>query len=239
MRFAARIFNRKSVHNIYALMSRSGDTVSQDDMLVCMQDVAHAAAALQLLFLALVLFAGAPGLYTEKMGLMYISDNFCTKTVLGTFFMLCTIPTWVLLACSVAMEKDPWKRGLILWVISIPLPMGLGIVFFTLCRNPVLHYIYVNLFVTSVGFVHLAVAYTALHLEFLQTYFLLLSCTAACAACFVVLAFFEQTPSTERDAAVILEYLAVVGFIILNGLSTDRIREHLKKRPLEEAPGNT
>lgn len=221
---------------MFTFLAVPGCKVPIDEMLAFMQDVAHVSAFMQMLFLVLVLFAGAPGVYVDGTGMMFISDNFCTKTATATLFMLSTLPTWVLLACSVALESNPHIRRLLIWVISIPLPVGIGIVLFSLCKTPTLHYVYVNIFVASVGFVHLAVAYTALHVQFLQTYYGLLVCTALCAACFVVLALFEHTPSTERNVAVILEYLAVAGFIILNGFTTDRVREHMYRH---DKPDNT
>ena len=155
------------------------------------------------------------------------TDLITTPTSL---FMISTLPTWILLTCSIALQSQS-RRAKILGVISLPLPIGLGIVFFSICDIPNMHYVFVNIFVLSVGVVHVIVATTAGHINFLQSYFVLLVGTAIFGLCFLVLAFTSHGPSMQRDIAVILEYLAVTGFIVLNSLVTDRVREHLENRP--------
>jgi hypothetical protein len=221
-----------SIRTLQTLMFHNQRHVEHAEMLMFLRDVSIASAFIQSVFLTLVMLAGKPGLYTDQHGMMYVSDNFCTKSILAGCFMISTFPTWALLACSVALEKKVYygvlcKRRLILFLISTPLPLGLGIVFFSLCSNPFLHYMYVNIFVLSVAGVHLAVAGTAGHFVFLQSYFILLVATAVCGVCFVTLAVFETSPGVQRNCAVIFEYFAIVGFVILNSLSSDRIREHI------------
>jgi hypothetical protein len=106
---------------------------------------------------------------------------------------------------------------------------GLGICFFSLCETHALHYVYVNTFVGSVGCIHLALTLTTRHKEFLQAYYILLGGTTVCSLSFVLLAGIATTPGVTRNAAVSMEYLAVIGFVLLNSLSADRIKEHVRE----------
>ena len=192
-----------------------------------LRDVAFASAICQLVLLILVMFTGDPGIYQNGKGFMYICDNFCSKQTIAALFMIATIPTWVLLSCSVALETDKTRQRNVLAIISLPLPLGLGIVFFSICTTANLHYIYVNAFVASVGGVHYVVACTAGHVTFLQNYFGLLIGTAICGLVFITLAATQNEPGIARNTAVISEYMAITGFIVLNSITTDRIREHV------------
>ena len=196
-------------------------------MLDFMRDISLMSAVCQIILLVLVMFTGDPGIFQKEKGFMYISDNFCSKQHLAALFMIATIPTWALLACSVALEVDETRRKKVLALISLPLPLGLGIVFFSICTTPNLHYVYVNAFVASVGGVHYIVASTARHIVFLQTYFGLLIGTALCGLIFITLAFSQYKPGLQRNTAVIAEYLAITGFIVLNSITADRIQEHV------------
>jgi hypothetical protein len=71
------------------------------------------------------------------------------------------------------------------------------------------------------------VAATAGHFIFLQSYFIILTGSALCGVLFISLAFTAQEHTMQRNAAVIFEYLAVTGFIVLNSLAADRVREHI------------
>ena len=192
-----------------------------------MRDVALVSAICQFVLLLLVMFTGDPGIFQKERGFMYISDNFCSKQTMAALFMIATIPTWILLSCSVALEVDARRRNKVLAIISLPLPLGFGIVFFSICTTPNLHYVYVNAFVASVGGVHYVVACTAGHVTFLQNYFGLLIGTALCGLIFMTLAFSQNEPGIQRNTAVISEYLAITGFIVLNSITADRIREHV------------
>ena len=213
-------------HQMY--IHRRYQHMQRNDMLIYMRYISRVSSAVQMSLLLLVMFAGVPGLYDTDEGFMYISDNFCSSNMLAGLFMLSTLPTWSLLACSVATEQDIWKQRVSIWLIALPLPFGVGIVFFSICVNPLMHYVYVNAFIGSVGCVHLTVAYTADHFEFIQTYAFLTTTTAICGIGFMCLALFSDGPGVMRDTAVLMEYTSVIGFIILNSFSADRIREHMK-----------
>jgi hypothetical protein len=228
MQFNDTTSNINSIHTLKKLIFPIYGTIQHIEMMILIREVSIASAMLQMLLLVLVLLTGTPGIYTTDKGFMYVSDNFCTKPILAAFFMFATFPTWVILACSVSLEPDVWRRRCILTLISLPMPIGIGIVFFSLCSTPVMHYFYVNAFVVAIASVHITVASTAGHFIFIQSYFLLLVCTALCGVSFLTLAMFSTGPGTQRNAAVISEYLAVIGFIILNSLSSDRIYEHIK-----------
>ena len=196
-------------------------------MLRVMHNVARYASATQMLLLLAITFSGSPGLYRTTRGLMYISENFCTKPALGTLFIIMTLPTWTLLTCSLALEQSLWKRRSLIFIMSLPMSTGLGVVFFSLCETHYLHYLFVNTFVASVGCIHLILTLTADHVKFLQTYYILLGTTTICSLCFVLLAAVAKVPGPIRNVAVAMEYMAVVGFIILNYLAVDRIKEHI------------
>jgi len=202
---------------------------SLEDVLNKMQRIAWYSAATQMLLLLTITFSGLPGIYAPVKGLMYISNNFCTKPALGTLFIIATLPTWVLLTCSLALEPSKFKRRCLIFIMSLPMSTGLGIVFFSLCETHALHYVYVNTFVGSVGCIHLALTLTTRHTEFLQAYYILLGGTTVCSLSFVLLAGIATTPGVTRNAAVSMEYMAVIGFVLLNSLSADRIKEHVRE----------
>jgi hypothetical protein len=217
----------RPIHTISMYLHARGREIQIPQILEVFRDIAAIASLIQLVLLAFVMFTGEPGVYQEEFGLMYISDNFCKKPILAALFFISTLPSWTLLACSVALEKNIYRRNLILALIALPLPLGMGVVFFSICNNQVLHYIYVNLFVFATATVHLVITKTAGHFVFLQSYFFLLVGTSIVGAVFLLLAVGGRAPSMRRDAAVVFEYLAMSGFIILNSLSADRIREHI------------
>jgi hypothetical protein len=231
MRFMSAVYSSNSLTALRIILNQTGEKVEIVDVMCLLQDISHVAACVQIILLFMVMFVGQPGIYHEDFGFMYISDNFCNKRVLAALFMISTLPSWVILACSVSMEKDPVRRKCILWLISTPFPIGIGIVFFSLCTSPSLHYIYVNLFVGCIATVHIAVARTAGHVDFLQTYSALLIVTFVSGVIFLVLALVEKGPGAIRNVAVICEYIGVIGFILSNGLSTDRVREHVNPLP--------
>ena len=200
-----------------------------EEVLSIMQRISRYTAATQMILLLLITFSGLPGIYAPLKGLMYISNNFCTKPALGTLFIVSTLPTWVMLTCSLAMEPSNLKRRCLVFIMALPMSTGLGIVFFSLCETHALHYVYVNTFVGSVGCIHLALTLTTRHTEFLQAYYILLGGTTVCSLSFVLLAAVATAPGVTRNAAVSMEYLAVIGFVILNSLSADRIREHVRE----------
>jgi hypothetical protein len=210
----------------------TGPKVAQSDLLLLLRDIAWSTALLQLILLLLVMMVGTPGVYTTDKGFMYISDNFCTKKALSFLFILSTLPTWSLLACSISLESSVVTRTILLGFMSVPFPTGIGIVVFSLCEAPPLHYTYVNIFVGTVAVIHLTVAYTASHFEFLQYYSIIVVGTAMCGLVFLVLATMGTSIGITRDTAVIMEYISVIGFIVLNGLSVDRIQEHITKWPV-------
>jgi hypothetical protein len=201
---------------------------SIEAMLDTMQRVSRYTALIQMMLLLAITFTGTPGLYMTEMGMMYVSDNFCTKPALGTLFIIMTLPIWVVLTCSLALEPSAWKRRCLLFIMSLPTSTGLGIVFFSLCETHYLHYAYVNTFVLSVGGIHLALTLTTEHIKFLQSYYILLIGSSSFSLVFVIFAGIETGPGVARNMAVIMEYLSVVGFILLNSLSADRIREHIR-----------
>jgi hypothetical protein len=217
----------KTVKILHAYIHEPGAILTHSDILEVLNSIATLSACIQFILLCLVMFVGPPGVYQQGIGMMYISSNFCTKTVLGSFFISVTLPTWALLACSVSLEKNIRKRNIILWVISMPLPVGVGIIMFSICDTPFFHYAYVNAFVGAIALVHIVVAATARHFLFLQTYSFLLVTTALCGTGFIVFALYETGPGIQRNTAVIFEYIAVIGFITLNSMATDRIREHI------------
>jgi hypothetical protein len=217
----------KTMKLLYDCIHEPSTILTQSDMLHVLTSIATLSAWIQFIMLCLVMFVGPPGVYQEGLGLMYISSNFCTKSVLGSFFMIFTLPTWALLACSVSLVKNNRKRNMILWVISLPLPVGIGIIMFSLCDTPFFHYAYVNAFVGTIALVHIVVAATAKHFLFIQTYSFLLLTTALCGVGFVLFALIETGPGVKRNTAVVFEYISVIGFITLNSLATDRIREHI------------
>ena len=218
------------IHNVQTLKAiffTNGPKVATAQVLLTLQDVARWTSATQLFLLVLIMTIGTPGMYTTRHGFMYVSDNFCTKKVLSTAFILSTLPTWALLACSISLEQVKWKRTVMLILMAIPLPTGIGIVMFSVCEIPGIHYAYVNLFVGTIACIHITVGYTAKHFKFIQCYSILVFGSAICGLLFILLAMDENGKGTRRDTAVIMEYIAVTGFIVLNALSVDRIREHL------------
>jgi hypothetical protein len=212
-------------------------------MLRLLADVAHISALLQLSVLVLIMATGHPGIYVRGIGFMYVSNNFCHQQFLASLFIVSTLPSWALLACSVCrvglprdgqpqelgiLTKGNIRRWFTLWLLALPLPMGLGVVLFPICSTVTMHYIYVNGFVFAVGSVHLVVAYTGENIAFIRLYPVIVIGTALCGACFMVFALLEKKPSTLRDIASMLEYTAMLGFVLINSLSCDRIREHIK-----------
>ena len=217
--------------------------VHYDDMLRFLADVAHLSALLQLSVLVLIMASGHPGIYVRGIGFMYVSNNFCHQQFLASLFIVSTLPSWALLACSVCRVGMPQRgqpqtpgtlgsrnlrRWFTLWLLALPLPMGLGVVLFPICSTRIMHYVYVNGFVFAVGSVHLVVAYTGDNVAFIRMYPALVIGTALCGACFMILALFEQQRGLGRDLASMFEYAAVLGFVFINYLSCDRIREHIK-----------
>ena len=224
------IFSSNSLTALRIILNQTREKIETADAMCLLQDVSQISAFVQMVLVFMVMFVGQPGIYLTDAGFMYISDNFCNKRVLAALFMISTLPSWVILACSVALEKDPVTRKCLLLLIATPFPIGIGIVFFSLCEAPSLHYIYVNLFIGSIATVHIAVARTAGHIDFIQTYFALLVVTSVSGVIFLTLALIEKGPGVVRNVAVICEYIGVIGFILSNGLSTDRVREHLRPR---------
>ena len=209
------------------LMSSTYEPIERTELMKMIREVSIASAVLQLLLFVLVMTTGPFGFYTRHNGLMYISNNLCNSRFLSVCFMLCTLPTWFILACSVS-KVVRWKRTCILLFISIPFPMGIGVVLFDWCSNPSIHYAYVIVFVISVASVHLVVAGSANHFVFLQRYVAILVGTAIFGILFISLAMSEMGPGIHRNIAVISEYFMALGFILLNGLSVDRIYEHIQ-----------
>lgn len=218
---------RNDFKTLYAIFYYGDKTITSSEILRTLRHIAWSTSILQFCLLLTIMIIGDPGLYTSKKGFMYISDNFCTKKILSAAFMLATLPTWVLLACSISSEQIKWKRIALLVLMAIPFPTGIGIVLFSLCETPGLHYTYVNLFVATIACIHITVGYTAKHFKFIQCYSLVLFGTAVCGTLFIVFAMEENGKGLRRDSAVIMEYISVVGFIILNALTVDRIGEHL------------
>jgi hypothetical protein len=227
MQFANTLTNTPNIHTIKTLVSKTDEKITHDGMIYLTQRVSKISALLQIVILLLTMLVGAPGVYIHGEGFMYISDNFCTKRILAGLFMFTTFPSWVLLAFSVSKEKDFVRRKLLLLLISTPFPVGIGIVFFSLCTTPVLHYIYVNVFVVAIAGVHLAVARTARHFVFLQVYCVVLIGTATSGLVFLLFALSENGPGTRKNIAAISEYIAIGGFVLCNSLISDRIREHI------------
>ena len=223
--------------------STTRSRVSYTDMLRLLADVAYISALLQLTALVLVMATGNPGIYVRGQGFMYVSNNFCHQQFLAALFILFTVPSWALLACSVCRVGQPkggqpqelgilsrgnLRRWFTLWLLALPLPMGLGVVLFPICSTVTMHYVYVNGFVFAVGSVHLVVAYTGDNVAFIRMYPAIVIGTALCGACFMVFALLERGPGTLRNVATIAEYAAMLGFVLINSLSCDRIREHIK-----------
>ena len=222
------MFHIHSLVILKKLTSRMHESVSHTEVMNMIREVSIASAVLQMLLFLLIMFTGTPGIYTKRRGLMYISNNLCHTRVLSTCFMLSTIPTWVILACSVSKEIIVYRRRCTLILISIPFPLGIGIVMFDWCSNPVIHYVYVTGFVIAIALVHIVVAKTARHVNFLQSYAFLLVGTAVCGISFLAVSMSETMPGIQRNVGVISEYLTTIGFILLNSLSTDRINEHIQ-----------
>jgi hypothetical protein len=214
----------KTLYSIFAPITQK---IPAHEILRILRNVAWSTSVLQFVLLLAIMIVGNPGIYTQRHGFMYVSDNFCTKKIISVAFMLSTLPTWALLACSISLEASPWKRIFLLLLMSIPLPTGIGIVIFSLCETPSLHYAYVNLFVGTIACIHVTVGYTARHFKFIQCYSAILFGTAVCGTLFLIFAVGEVGKGIRRDSAVILEYVSITGFIILNALTVDRIGEHL------------
>jgi hypothetical protein len=222
-----RCSNRIRVMKI--VIFRTNETISLIEMSTFLRDVSQISALVQMLLLLLTMFTGIPGVYTQDKGFMFISDNFCTKQLLAGLFMVTTLPSWILLACSISLDENVVKRKMLIGLLATPFPIGIGIVFFSLCTTPVMHYVYVNLFVLTVASIHLTIALTAKHFIFLQVYSILLIGTSISGVCFMTFALITPVgrPSVERNVAVIAEYIAVSGFIVCNSLCIDRIKEHI------------
>ncbi len=212
---------------LYSIFHPLATKIPSNEILRVLRHVALSTSVLQFVLLLAIMIVGDPGIYTKRHGFMYVSDNFCTKKIISVAFMLSTLPTWALLACSISLEASPWKRIFLLLLMSIPLPTGIGIVIFSLCETPSLHYAYVNLFVGTIACIHVTVGYTARHFKFIQCYSAILFGTAVCGTLFLIFAVGEVGKGIRRDSAVILEYVSITGFIILNALTVDRIGEHL------------
>jgi hypothetical protein len=215
------------IDTLKRVVIHKGGVIERSELLMSLRDIAWGTSIIQFILLIAIMTIGSPGTYTYANGFMYISDNFCTKKLLSILFMLSTLPTWALLACSISLETSKFARTSLLLLMSIPLPAGIGIVLFSLCETPSLHYVYVNLFVGTIAFIHITVAYTASHFKFIQYYSVVVFGTTICGIIFLCLAIVTTGTGMRRDVAVIMEYLAVIGFIILNALSVDRIEEHI------------
>jgi hypothetical protein len=189
--------------------------------------VSRYTALTQFVLLSAIMFTGTPGIYTTDDGFEYISSNFCTKPALAALFIASTLPTWGVLTCSVACEPSITRQRALVFVMALPMSTGLGIVFFSLCETHFMHYMYVNTFAASVGCVHLAVACTANHSAFYQAYYVLLLTTSVSSLFFIIGAAVSSGPGSLNDFAVLMEYVAMVGFVMLNSLSADRVREHV------------
>jgi hypothetical protein len=200
----------------------------RSEAMIIIRQVVSVSAVLQFIFFVLLMLTGTPGIYSQTKGLMYISNSLCHAQAFAVFFMLSTIPTWFIMACSVSMETCLWRRRCTLWLIAIPFPAGIGILLFNWCVSPVIHYVYVIVFVVAVSSVHISVAGLARHFTFLQKYFFLLIWTAVFGIVFLALAMSETSPGTHRNIAVIAEYCTTFGFILLNSLAADRIHEHVR-----------
>jgi hypothetical protein len=224
------IIGGNSLHVMRMLLSTEWNTIPRNDMLTLIRYISRITALLQFSLLLLTMLTGTPGLYLEDKGFMYISDNFCTKDILAGLFMTATLPTWILLACSVSMETGPIKRIILLRCIAIPLPIGIGIVFFPICTTHTMHYVYVNLFVLTIAGVQFVVARTAKHFVFLQVYFVIVVGTTIAGVIFGVFAVIAPSNilSTWRNISVIAEYIAICGFIYCNSLCADRVEEHIR-----------
>jgi hypothetical protein len=191
------------------------------------QSISRYTAFTQLTLLAFLLFTGTPGLYITEDGMEYLSSNFCTKPALAALFIVSTLPTWAVLTCSVALEESVVRQRLLLFLMALPTSTGLEIVFFSLCETHFLHYVYVNTFAVSVGVVHLTIAVTAKHSEFYQAYYGLLSVTSISSLLFIFGASLATGPGRMQNFAALMEHIATLGFVALNGLSADRLREHM------------
>jgi hypothetical protein len=210
------------------LIFSKNQILQRSEAMIIIRQVVSVSAVLQLIFFVLLMLTGTPGIYSQTKGLMYISNSLCHAQVFALFFMLSTIPTWLIMACSVSMETRPWRRRCTLWLIAIPFPAGIGILLFNWCVSPVIHYVYVIVFVVAVSSVHISVAGLARHFIFLQRYFFLMIWTAVFGISFLALAMSETSPGIHRNIAVIAEYCTTFGFILLNSLAADRIHEHVR-----------
>jgi hypothetical protein len=190
--------------------------------------IAYGAGFLQLGLFLIIMAVGKPGIFSESQGFMYLSDNFCEKKVLGLIFIFSTLPSWTLMAFSIAMEENVLRRKILLFIISTPIPTGLAVVLFTICSTPGLHYTFVNAFVFSVGCSHFSIYYTSKSFVYFQAYTLLLVTTALSGLIFLLFALFSDSRGSSRDISVLAEYVSILGFVVLNCFAADRIYEHIE-----------
>lgn len=198
-----------------------------ENLLDALEFTSKFAAAVQLATLCLVIFFGEPGLVNASTGrLMYISDNLHTKPGLGTLFFMSFIPSWMVLACSVSFLAA-WTQALLIFFMSMSVSAGFAITFYTMYNHSTLHYIAVGFFVASIALTHLLTTLTANHFKFMQRYVWVLVLTACCGVAFIAITLSIRT-AFWHDLGAILEYTAMLGFIWINSMSTDRVREHLE-----------
>jgi len=190
--------------------------------------IAYGSGFVQLGLFLIIMAVGRPGIYSEPHGFMYLSDNFCEKKLLGIIFILSTLPSWTLLAFSIALEENIIRRRILLFIISTPIPTGFGVVLFTICSTPGLHYTFVNAYVFSVGCSHFAVYYTSKSFVYLQMYSVLIFMTALSGLVFLLFALFCESTGLPRNISVVAEYISILGFVVLNCFAADRIHEHIE-----------
>jgi len=208
-------------------------TVSLSDIIAFFKSTAwYSAVASGIITLFIMFpFTGPPGVFQDGR-IRYVSDNLAEKEALGAILVGCTIPTWIILACSLHNVKQLFGLSqdtvhfILLNIMALPVSTGFGLVFFTITRFESLHYIFTTIFVVSIGIVHLLVNYTAEHCNHQRWYLPVMYLGAVSGVLFLVLAIIPNNIS--QSVSAVFEYICVVAFLLLNSRAGQRVEDHMR-----------
>jgi len=176
-------------------------------------------------------FTGPPGVFQDGR-IRYVSDNLAEKEALGAIVIFCTIPTWVILACSLHNVKEVFGLSvdtvhfILLNIMALPVSTGFGLIFFTITRFETLHYVFTTIFVVSIGVVHLLVNYTAEHSNHQRWYLPVMYLGAVSGVLFLVLAIIPNNIS--QSVSAVFEYICVIAFLLINSRAGQRVEDHMQ-----------
>lgn len=224
---------KQAAEEIHRMHTQNQMTVHLDDIILFFKSTAwYSAVASGILILFIIFpFTGPPGVFQDDR-IRYVSDNLAEKEALGAILVGCTIPTWMILACSLHNAKEVFGLSkdtvhfILLNLMSLPVSTGFGLIFFTITRFEILHYIFTTIFVVSIGVVHLLVNYTAEHSDHQRWYLPVMYLGALSGVLFLVLAIIPNNIS--QSVSAVFEYICVVAFLLINSRAGQRVEDHMK-----------